>query len=73
MTSYYGGVVAQGQVCDGNILGQIIVRGECRNCVTPCRERFNNVVRIQCASLPFNQIQCFCCGPVTTHESLETS
>ncbi|KAI3925248.1 hypothetical protein MKW92_009428 [Papaver armeniacum] len=72
--TYYGGIEAEGrQVCDGNILGRIIVRGECRNCVAPCRDHFNNVVRIQCAPLPFNQIECFCCGPVTTHESLETS
>ncbi|KAI3854808.1 hypothetical protein MKW92_041456 [Papaver armeniacum] len=72
--TYYRGVVAEGrQVCDGNILGRITVHGECRNCVGPCRDRFNNVVRILCAPLPFNQIECFCCGPVTTHESLETS
>ncbi|MCL7043973.1 hypothetical protein MKW94_026292 [Papaver nudicaule] len=75
MTNYYEGGVAAGQqqVCDGNILGTVLARRECRNCVAPCNERFNNVVRIQCAPYGFDYIQCFCCGPVTTQEFSETS
>ncbi|KAI3918126.1 hypothetical protein MKX01_041446 [Papaver californicum] len=73
MTNYYG-VVADGrQVCDGNILGHVFTSNDCRRCVPRCSEQFNDVVRSDCFFYGFNQYQCFCCGPVTTHGSLETS
>ncbi|MCL7047666.1 hypothetical protein MKW94_002777 [Papaver nudicaule] len=64
ITSYQGGVRVHGsEVCDGNILGEVVSRGgDCGACTRHCSNFYDNVVRGDC--FPY---VCFCCGPVTSY------